>query len=205
MLAVRIGRAALEHELARLLDSPVRSPVPLGPTIDLTGGPGASWLRLVRRMAADATQPQGLIHHPVVGARLQEALIAGLLGATDHPYRDRLERPSLAAAAPGAILRVVEAMRADPGKPFTVAGLAAIAGVSTRSLQQSFQRYLGMPPMTYLRQLRLAGVHEHLRQADPGLHTVTEIAYRHGFTHMGRFAAEYRARYGVPPRETLRA
>src|SRR4051812_17534103 len=107
MLAVRIGRAALEHELVRLLDSPVRSPVPLGPTIDLTGGPGASWLRLVRRMAADATQPQGLIHHPVVGARLQEALIAGLLGATDHPYRDRLERPSLAAAAPGAIRRVV--------------------------------------------------------------------------------------------------
>jgi AraC-like DNA-binding protein len=204
LLAVRIGRAALENELARLLDTPVRSPVTLAPTIDLTGGPGASWLRLVRLMAADAAQPQGLIHHPVVRARLQEALIAGLLGATDHPYRDRLERPSPATAAPGAIRRVVEAMRAHPGKPFTVADLAAIAGVSVRSLQESFRRFVGMPPMTYLRHLRLARVHENLRQADPALQTVTDIAYRYGFTHMGRFAAQYRARYGVAPRETLR-
>jgi hypothetical protein len=138
LLAVRIDRVALEDELARLLDSPVRSPVTLAPTIDVTCGPGASWLHLVRLMVADATQPQGLIHHPVVGARLQEAVIAGLLGATDHPYRDRLERPNPATAAPGAIRRVVEAMRAHPGKPFTVADLAATAGVSIRSLQDSF-------------------------------------------------------------------
>jgi AraC-like DNA-binding protein len=204
LFAVKIGRAALEAELARLLDAPVRSPVTLASTIDLTSGPGASWLRLVQLMAADATQPDGLIHHPVVGARMQEALITALLGATDHPYRDRLERTSPEVAAPGAIRRVVEAMRAQPGKPFTVADLAAVAGISVRSLQESFRRYVGMPPMTYLRQLRLAGVHEHLRQGDLALHTVTEIAYRHGFTHMGRFAAEYRARYGARPRETLR-
>jgi AraC-like DNA-binding protein len=204
LLAVKIDRAALENELARLLDGPVRSPVTLAPTIDISSGPGASWLRLVRLLAADAAQPQGLIHHPVAGARLREALIAGLLGATDHPYRDRLERPNPATAAPGVIRRVVEAMRAHPDKPFTVADLAAVAGVSIRCLQESFRRYVGMPPMTYLRQLRLARVHEHLCQADPALHTVTEIAYRYGFTHMGRFAAEYRTRYGVAPHETLR-
>jgi AraC-like DNA-binding protein len=204
VLAVKIGRAALENELARLLDSPVRSPVTLAPTIDITCGRGASWLRLVRLIAVDAAQPQGLIHHPLVGARLQEALITGLLGAADHPYRDRLERPSPATAAPGAIRRVVEAMRAHPEKAFTVADLADIAGVSVRSLQGSFRRNVGMPPMTYLRQLRLARVHEYLQQGDPATHTVTEIAYRYGFTHMGRFAAEYRARYGVAPSKTLR-
>jgi AraC-like DNA-binding protein len=204
VLAVKIGRSALEDELARLLDIPVRSPLTLAPTIDITRGPGASWLRLVQLMAADATQPQGLIHHPVAGARLQEALITGLLGAVDHPYRDRLERPSPATAGPGAIRRVVEAMRADPGEPFTVAGLAAIAGISIRSLQENFRRYYGTPPMSYLRHLRLDRVHEQLCHADPALHTVTEIAYRYGFTHMSRFAADYRARFGVPPRATLR-
>jgi AraC-like DNA-binding protein len=204
LLAMKIGRAALEDELARLLDTPVSSPVAFAPTIDVTGGPGASWLRLVRLMAADATRPGGLLHHPVVGARLQEALIAGLLGATDHSYRDRLDRPGPAAAAPAAVRRVVDAMRAFPGKPYTVAELAAVAGVSVRSLQESFRRYVGMPPMTYLRQVRLACVHESLGQADPALHTVTGIAYRYGFAHLGRFAAEYRIRYGVPPHETLR-
>jgi transcriptional regulator GlxA family with amidase domain len=58
--------------------------------------------------------------------------------------------------------------------------------------------------MTYLRHLRLARVHDHLRDADPALDTVTQAAYRYGFTHMGRFAAAYRTRYGVAPRETLR-
>ncbi|MFI7602496.1 AraC family transcriptional regulator [Actinoplanes sp. NPDC049681] len=204
LLAVKIDRSALEHELGRMLDSAVRSPVTLAPTIDITRGPGASWLRLVRLTTADAGHPQGLIHHPVVGARLREALVAGLLGAADHPYRDRLERMNPATAAPRAIRRVIEAMQADPAKPFTVADLAAIARVSIRGLQQSFRRYVGMSPMTYLRHVRLARVHEHLRQSDPALHTVTETAYRYGFTHMGRFAAEYRTRYGVSPRETLR-
>jgi hypothetical protein len=136
LLAVKISRAALEDELARLLDTAVRSPVTLAPTLDLTCEPGAGWLRLVRLIAGDAGQPHALVHHPLVGARLQEALIAGLLAATDHPYRDRLDRSSPATAAPGAIRRVVDAMRADPGKPFTVADLAVIAGVSKRSLQQ---------------------------------------------------------------------
>jgi len=204
LLAVKISRTALEEELARLLETPVRSPVTLAPTIDLTSGPGTSWLRLVQLMTADAARPQGLIHHRVVGARLQEALIVGLLGATDHPYRDRLERSSPAMAAPGSIRRVIDAMRAQPGEAFTVAGLAAIAGVSVRSLQESFRRYVGVPPMTYLRHLRLARVHEHLRHTDPAQCTVTEIAYRYGFTHLGRFAAEYRTRYGIHPRDTLR-
>jgi AraC-like DNA-binding protein len=204
LLAMKISRAALEDELARLLDGPVSSPVVFAPTIDIAAGPGASWLRLVRLMAGDATQPRGLLHHPVVGARLREALIAGLLGATDHSYRDRLERSSPASAAPATVRRVVEAIRAYPSKPYTVAELAEVAGVSVRSLQESFRRDIGMSPMIYLRQVRLACVHESLRHADPALDTVTEIAYRYGFTHLGRFAAQYRLRYGVSPHETLR-
>jgi hypothetical protein len=137
LIAVKIDRAALEKELARLIDAPVRSPVTLGRTIDITRGPGASWLRLVRLMAADAAQGEGLTHHPAVGPRMREALIAGLLGAVDHPYRDRLEHRSPASAAPRSIRRVVEAMQAHPDKPFTVADLAAIADLSVRSLQES--------------------------------------------------------------------
>jgi transcriptional regulator GlxA family with amidase domain len=108
--------------------------------------------------------------------------------ATEHPYRDRLENPH---------------MRTQPGEPFTLTSLAGIAGVSRRSLQQSFQRYVGIAPMAYLRQVRLALVHDQLRQADPARETVTGIAQRYGFTHAGRFAGAYRARYGVAPRHTL--
>ncbi|WP_229072710.1 AraC family transcriptional regulator [Actinoplanes sp. DH11] len=202
IIAVKIGRAELENQLARMLDSPVRGPVDLAPELDVTTGPGAAWSRLARVIAADISEA-GLTRHPVVGARLRETLVSGLLAASNHRYRDQLERRRPALAAPGAIRRVVEAMRAQPGRPFTVADLADIAGVGVRSLQQSFQRYVGMPPMTYLRQLRLGLVHEELRQAHPGT-TVAQVAYRYGFTHPSRFAAAYRERYGISPSDTLR-
>ena len=34
--------------------------------------------------------------------------------------------------------------------------------------------------------------------------SITEIAGRWGFSHMGRFAVEYRKRFGEPPSQTLR-
>lgn len=39
--------------------------------------------------------------------------------------------------------------------------------------------------------------------ARDGSATVSEIAYRWGFGNLGRFAAQYRQRYGHPPSRTL--
>ena len=59
--------------------------------------------------------------------------------------------------------------------------------------------------MTYLRQVRLGRAHLDLRIADPARGSVADIAGRWGFTHLGRFAATYRERYGCPPSQTLRS
>ncbi|MET0419456.1 MAG: AraC family transcriptional regulator [Actinoplanes sp.] len=204
LLAVKIDQQALENHLAALLDAPVAGPVRLAPTLDLSSAAGASWLSLLRLVATESARNGGLLHHPVLGARLREDLVTGLLLAADHPYREALHRPRPILAAPRAVRRVVEVMHAEPSRPYTVAELARIAGISPRSLQLSFRRYIGMPPMPYLRDLRLGLVHEQLIQADPALTTVAEIAYQAGFTHLSRFAAAYRSRYGILPSETLR-
>lgn len=60
-----------------------------------------------------------------------------------------------------------------------------------------------MSPMTYLQDVRLARAHAALVEAEPGEVTTTEVAYRWGFTHLGRFAAGYRKKYGVAPSQTL--
>jgi len=73
-----------------------------------------------------------------------------------------------------------------------------------RVLQESFRRHVGMSPLTYLRRLRLDGVHGELSRSDPWHVSVSEVAYRWGFTHLGRFAGAYRKRYGEPPSQTLR-
>ncbi|MFJ8929356.1 MULTISPECIES: AraC family transcriptional regulator [unclassified Streptomyces] len=202
LLAVKIERPDLELQLERLLDAPVQLPLRLKPAMDLSHGLGRSWAQLVRTAAEDAQTSQGLIHHELLADRLHEALVIGLLLAADHPYREQLARP-VAPCRPTPVKRAIDAMEAHPEHPFTVTGLAEISGVGIRQLQQGFRQYVGMPPTDYLRRIRLARAHEELRSKEPGQVTVTDVAYRWGFTHRSRFAATYRQRYGESPSATL--
>jgi AraC-like DNA-binding protein len=59
-------------------------------------------------------------------------------------------------------------------------------------------------PTEYVRHVRLRYAHRELLVADPATTTVEAVAHRWGFTHRGRFAAQYRDRYGVRPAGTLR-
>ena len=73
-----------------------------------------------------------------------------------------------------------------------------------RTLYHGFRSCHGIPPMTWLKYRRLARVHDELRLADPGVINVTDVATRWGFFHLGRFASDYRARFGSLPSQTLR-
>jgi AraC-like DNA-binding protein len=204
LLAVKIDRAALESRLAAMLDAPVNSPVRFGRQLDTASGAGRTWDRLIRVLVGDATGSAGLACHPLLADQFQETLLSGLLLATDHQYRERLDRLGQPAAAPRSVRRTVDAMEARPDRPYTLAALAAIAETSQRSLQKGFRRYIGLSPMAYLRQVRLARVRDELARATPAETTVTEVAVRWGFLHPGRFAAAYRRRFGTTPSQTLR-
>ncbi len=93
-------------------------------------------------------------------------------------------------------------MRANAASPLTLAEIAAQAGVSVRSLSQGFQQFRGVTPMAMLRAIRLDGVRADLIAAADG-ESVTDVALRHGFMHLGRFAGFYRQRFGEMPRQTL--
>lgn len=85
------------------------------------------------------------------------------------------------------------------------ADIAAAAHVTIRAVQLAFRRHLATSPMAYLRRIRLDRAHRQLMDADPARESVTAVAYRWGFASPGRFAAYYRAAYGVPPSQTLRS
>ncbi|MEV0091975.1 AraC family transcriptional regulator [Streptomyces sp. NPDC050738] len=203
MLAVKIESAALQRRLEAMLGHPLRQPLQLASGLDISQGPGSSWVRLVRRMFHEAGEGDGLLQHPLMAAQVEETLLTGLLLAVDHPYHEELTAPAT-GVRPAPVKRAMDAMEERPEHPFTTTELAAIAQVSVRWLQEAFRRYAGTTPLGHLRDVRLARVHEELRRADPAGLTVGEVAWRWGFTHLGRFAARYRARYGESPSRTLR-
>jgi AraC-like DNA-binding protein len=202
-LAVKIERAALEQELAALLGRPVVGPIDLPPAIDLSGGPGHSWSRLVRLLRDELEHKESLIYQPLIAEQLRSSVLSGLLLSVPHRYHAELTGP-VTAGPPRAIRRVVDAVHDEPERAFTVADLAAIAGMSVRSLQEGFRRHLGCTPMAYLQQERLLRAHETLRLSDPLGITVATVAHRWGFAHLGRFASAYRTRFGEAPSDTLR-
>jgi TolB-like protein len=103
---------------------------------------------------------------------------------------------------PGPLKRALDLFQADPARGWTVGEIASACGVGRRTLQRYFRRFIGRMPMEFLHGLRLDRArHELLRASGRG--SVTDIATRVGFNHVGRFATQYRARYGESPSATL--
>lgn len=96
-------------------------------------------------------------------------------------------------------------IEANAHRPIDLADIAAAAGAGPQALARAFRQRHGRTPMQYLRELRFQHVHRELTEADPwsGV-SVAEVARRWGFAPTGRFAGEYRQRFGEPPSATLR-
>ncbi len=108
-------------------------------------------------------------------------------------------------ATPLVLKRSIEFMEANADREITVTDVAEATNVSVRAVQLAFQRHLQTTPMAHLRRIRIHHAHRELRIADPTCgDTVADIAARWGFFSPGRFSAQYREIYGVPPSQTLR-
>jgi AraC-like DNA-binding protein len=87
----------------------------------------------------------------------------------------------------------------------SIVEVAKAAKVSTRSLQDAFQKELGITPMAALREMRMKQAYADLKRLSPHDTTVTEVALRWGFANLGRFSVEFRRRFDQHPSEVLRS
>jgi AraC-like DNA-binding protein len=203
-LAVKIDQVAVDRALETLLDGSVDSPIPFNASLPLKAGAAQDWVRLVLMAHRQLDGPDSLMRHAVVWEPLVESLIHGLLLVAEHPYRQALAAPS-EPGRPAAVRDAMDIIEGGPHLPLTISTLARQCHVSVRTLQEGFQRHLGMSPMAYVRVVRLRRAHRDLRSADPCHSTVSSIAHRWGFTHLGRFAAAHKTMYGQTPLQALRA
>ena len=85
-----------------------------------------------------------------------------------------------------------------------IAALCKAVWVSERRLRQAFVDCFDLSPSHVLRVRALSAVYEALRIGTTHNTSVSSVAIRHGFRHLGDFARYYRAAYGETPSQTLR-
>jgi AraC-like DNA-binding protein len=202
LLAVMIDRYAVEDALADAIGRSVTSQIDVQPIMRTTTQVVRNWITMVSMFTEQLFRPRSIVHQPMVGMPFAESVVRGLLLATDHSYRGVLKGEST-DPPPRAIRVAIDIIESEAHLPLTISTLASRSCVSVRSLQQGFQRHLGVSPMAYLRNVRLRRAHETLLESDPATATVSSVAYRWGFTNLGRFAAAHTIRYREPPAKTL--
>jgi AraC-like DNA-binding protein len=203
IICFKIDRSAISDALSDALGRQVTSQVDFTPIMPTTAAPTRSWIKMLSLFKEQLFRPDSLLNQPLVGLPFTDSLVRGFLLAAEHPHLDSLTAGER-LAAPRAIRAAVEIIEEDAHLPLTLSSIAARSHISVRSLQQGFQRHLGTSPMAYLREVRLRRAHQTLLASDPSTVTVASVAYRWGFTNLGRFAAAHAARYREPPVKTLR-
>lgn len=203
MLAIKIARPALEEHLSTLLNRPVLGPIHFELPFDLTEPRARQWWALLRDLSNQIRDPDALCRHPIMATSLAGSVMTGLLLAADHEYRDELEADT-SPARPATIQRAVDFIEANLAEPLDVAAIARHVRLSSRSLHEGFQGALGTTPMRYVRDMRLRAARRDLLAADPSVEGVAQIATRWGFTHLGRFASQYRDAFGETPSSAIR-
>ncbi|WP_138084868.1 helix-turn-helix domain-containing protein [Phragmitibacter flavus] len=93
-------------------------------------------------------------------------------------------------------------MRDHLSEPIGVPDICLALRVSRRELEYAFCHTFDQSPRSFLQALRLNAIRRALRRSDGPTGNVSHVVLDHGITHLGRFAAQYRALFGENPSET---
>lgn len=202
-LVLRLDRDAIETHLSRLIGRTVDRSIDFEPAFDLSTGAASRWNFAVQILHAELYEPDSLLHRAAGLGSVEEFLMSALLFCQPSNYSNQLA-PN-ARPTSQVLQHATDYIESNLAGEISVGDIAQSVGVSVRTLQNQFARDLDQTPTQYVRNRRLERARSDLADASStkGV-TVTDIATRWGFTHLGRFSGIYRSRFGESPSQTLK-
>jgi AraC-like DNA-binding protein len=183
------------------------SAIALEPSMDsrpLTKDHGRQWVvqddrvHQLRYLLSDvlrAAQSGQMTREQAVHARRDIVAMASILQSGDDL--------SIEVTSPTWITRECIALTETLGPMPSPEEFAAALGVSDRWIRAAFRRVYGVSVLAYFRSRAMHGAHRELRSSRPEATSVTEVAMRWGFWHLGRFSANYKSYFGELPSRSL--
>lgn len=159
-----------------------------------------NWQLMMRYLIDCARQSESVLQSPLLLTQLEQLVVTTFLEL--HPPLIEAETRRIERAPPKAIRRVEEYLHEHADQAIRLEQLAEVAQMSVRSLHAGFQEHCGISPMQYLKQIRLERARLDLSEAEAG--SITDVALRWGFMHLGRFSMEYKRRFGESPSQTFK-
>lgn len=146
----------------------------------------------------DAEMTRDAIGSNTVATRLAEVLLIEAIRArTGGPipagWLDALADPRLG--------RALGLIHHDIAEPWTVARLAAAAGMSRSAFAALFTRIVGKPPLDYIRSWRLVRARAMLAS---GEENVARVAINVGYMSQSAFSHAYRRAFAAMPRSACK-
>jgi AraC-like DNA-binding protein len=170
------------------------------PVVDINGAPMKAFrhnfYRIYERLKAGVEESD--LSFPL----LQEMIIYQFLAA--WPKSSGSSGGSVVLRPSWQVRRALDYIDANLQRKVSLAEIAAAASMGVRSLQANFRKELGKPPIQWIIERRLAGVHRDLTGPPYGKNSVAEVAHRWGFGHLGDFSRRYKERYGETPLKSQR-
>lgn len=195
---LRVYGGDMNNACRAMLGSELSHPL----TFDTLASAGTSQARTLMRLI-DRFAAMPLYEHAAarqLERNLKSAALLELLLAWPNSYTTHL---GLQPALPMSTQRARDYIHAHAADLPTVADIAQACDVGVRALSRGFEKHFNTSPQQYMIQHRLERVRHELVQGGT-MSTVTDVAFKWGFLHLGTFAARYRQCFGELPSETLR-
>jgi AraC-like DNA-binding protein len=163
--------------------------------------PGATRVRRIVELIgeeADTNRPG----RDLILERLVEVLLVEALRFAASAAKTTEEQGLLAGLSDPALARTLREIHVDVARRWTVEQLARTAGMSRATFAERFTRKVGMPPMQYLLEWRVALAKDILRGERPSL---AEVAERVGYQSASAFSTAFTRLTGRSPSEFARS
>ncbi|GAA5089783.1 helix-turn-helix transcriptional regulator [Nocardia iowensis] len=197
-LGLRIDAALVDQEFTALTGHPPVSTVRFDFALDLAEPKGRAVRLLVRSLVEQLDSDDPLFQRAELLRSQLRCIVTALLLAQPHSHTDEL-RDGPQPGYPRSLRAALAFIDANLTEHIGLGDIAAAAACSPRTLTSAFRDRLGLSPMSYIRNLRLERIRADILGSTDQVGT---IAYRWGITHLGRFAREYRDRFGELPSDT---